>query len=220
MTKPGPKPREDITHRHPLFDEYWLKYKGLVFWLSKRVAKAFGGRALDYVGTYTLRFNKVLHYFDTEKGQFTTLFMCHCYDDAVEGFLRYESEKRALYYAARNSTSQAVKQAEIEYAYHEAHNILYSIPEEDNDYIVDIIASFQTVQECWEFFTRHLEKRDKFIIEQRIREDRTLQQIGDDLKISKERTRQIYERALNRIRDRLLLVQRFTDLFQKKMDED
>ena len=206
--------------KHPDFDTCWEANKGLVWWVCTRVAKTFGGEAADYLGTYALRLNRCLYGFDPTKGKLTTYFMQRIYEDVLRNFLRYESETRALWWAKEHSTQEALKQLEVEYTFHEAGNMLYRVPEEDAEDMQHILDSFDTIAECWEFFCRGLDGKRRFVVECYYREGLTLEEIGDRLKISKERVRQLRNSALDRIRDRLKLVQRFTDLFQKRIDEN
>lgn len=208
------------SQKHPTFDQFWEEHKALVFWASQRVAITFGGKPNDYWATYVEKFNRCLYYFDEEKGKFSTYFLKGMYETVVRDFFRYESERKAIWFAARNSTNESLKQAHLEYNTHEINNVLYRVPEDDKDHIIDVIGCFETVQECWNFFTKGLVKRQKYILEQRIREGLTYEKISEILKISKQRVCQIYNQAIDKIRERLTLVRKFTDLFQKRIDED
>ena len=211
---------ENQRGKHPQFDTYWEQHRGLVWWASKLAARKLGGNVHDYLATYTIRLNRALYSFDPERGiKFASYYARRLYEDAIKSFLRFESESWALSWAKQNATTEALKQAEVEYAFHEQDNILYRVPEEHSDVMDEIIGSFETVEECWNFFCRSLDKRDRFILEARIRDGLTLEAIGLRLGITKQRVRQLYCRALDRIRERLALVQRFTELFQKRIDE-
>lgn len=201
--------------KHESFDKHWGEYHDFVWWTAHKIANRLSGyTADDLIGSLVLLFNKCLYTYDEQKGKLTTYFNFHLQDNVIQIFIRFDSEAWGVRSYAATTTTEEKKKCHIEYAYHEAGNHLYHIPERDTDFIDDVLGCFSTMQEAWDFLVRPLRQRDRDIIRMRFRDGWTLQEIGDKLHITKERVRQLEERALKEIRNRLRCVTAFADMFK------
>ncbi len=145
--------------------------------------------------------------------------MFHVFEYVVRVFLQYDAEWRHLKQSKSVAVSQAILDLEINYATHEQDFYLYRIPEEDNEHFEGIFSLFDTMDQVWTFFTRGLDKKQRFIIEEYYKEGRTFDLIGAQLRVTRQRVQQIKAAALGKIREKLQLVKAFSDLFEKRMDE-
>lgn len=202
--------------KHPEFDEYWEKHKNFVFWTANKIARKMEADREGLTGTLTLWFNHLLYSYDETKGKFTTYFFRHSLAVIIREWLRYESESWSVFYHNQNRDEDDVILTDKNFAEHEANYKLYRVPEEDMSDIMEVVHFFETVEECWEFMTRSLERRDREILLLYFREDLTLLQIGKKFGVSRERIRQILERAKGKVRERLKMVSAFTNLFERQ----
>lgn len=207
--------------KHPEFDKYWLEHKNLVWWMSKKLSErihGFGPR--DFVGSLTLWFNHVIYSYDPDKGKFSTYFLRHCYSYVFKNWVRRESQSWDNFVKDyhKSELRKEMLESQQNYATHEIDFHLYRVPEQDESDMQAVIECFDTVEDCWEFMTRYLDKRDKEIVSLYFRDDLTLQQIGDKFQISKERVRQLLERIKKHIRQRLFQIEALADLFKKEVE--
>jgi hypothetical protein len=206
--------KPDTSKRHPDFDAAWDKYGALVWWYARRIGKAFGRPPSHIIGTLVLRMNYVLYHLDESKGTFGNMLSLNLYRWVYERVMRYESEAWHVAYMKQYSDREHWQQCKISYNYHEHTDyFLYRPPEMDSDEIAEIIGSFETPQDCWNFMMRGVEPRRRWILEQRFRENRSLGDIGQQMRVSKERVRQLINHALSQIAKRLQAVRAFTTLF-------
>lgn len=205
--------------RHPEFDAYWEQHRGILHWAAKKAARTYGGSYSDYLGTLVLRMNYVLYHYDPARGvKFITYFLKRFSEYILRRWMRYESEGWDLFYHKAVSTDEDFKQTNINYAYHEAANFLYRIPEADSEELAAVMGLFETQDEAWVYFTRGLDAKRKFVIERRFRYEQTLQEIAEPLSITKERVRQLESDALRSIRDKLIKVRAFATLFRNQKE--
>lgn len=212
--------RIDASTRHPDFDEYWERYHRLVYWWARKLERRLGLPSDEVLGTLVLRFNYVLHHFDESKGSFGNLFQRGIGDRFLEGFLRFESEGWHVHYlklaSYRGLTSKRWQdESAVNYAYHDYTNrLFYSLPQEDSSEIGEFLDCFPSGEECWDFMTRNLDKRDKFILRERFESEVSLVDIGNRLGVTKQRVQQIEQRALGKVRERLRMIKTFVNLFK------
>lgn len=203
--------------RHPELDAYYERHEKLLHYWAHRIARRFKLDANDLVGTLYLHLNRVLHYYDPSR-RFSTFFSYRVTDVVIVNWLRFESDAWGVHYAATSMTAEEKRECHSIYALHEADYSLYRVPEKDSDWTAAIIDCFDTIDEIWEFLCRDLNKRHRWILEKRFRDGMMLHECGKILRITKERTRQIEARALEKIRGRIRLVDAFVHLFRDEKD--
>lgn len=208
--------KEREVTKHSDFDKMWESYRSFIFWWAKRMSKAFGGEADDYVGNLVLRLNRVLYTYDPTRGKFTTYYSTGIHDEMIRVFLRFESEHRAIYWMAVQSTDDEIKSVGVNYAFHEADFHLYRIPDCDDDWADEIISNFESPEECWKFLMKGINNRERAIVRSKC-EGKTLEAIGIEYDISKERVRQLYYATLKKIRERLQALEKWNDLFSMNL---
>lgn len=203
---------------HPKLREKCEEYRKLLWWAAKRASKLFGGYASDYIGMMVLRMNYSLHYFKEGKGSKLSSIFCVGAIQAVRLYwLPGESENWAIYFS-ENKSMENVQVTNANFTFHESGFHLYRCPDRDDDWTAEIMESFQSVEGLWRSLTETLKPRQKWIVEAYYRDDRTLQSIGDELGISKERVRQVLEQSMELIRVKLRKVEDFARLFKTKDD--
>jgi RNA polymerase sigma factor (sigma-70 family) len=216
MPKYLPPETPQYLIKHESFDEYWAKHKALMYWEAKRIARRFNADHREFIGSLILHFNSILYSFDPQKGKLSSYFCRTAYKYLEANFLRRESESWDVHYFAAHTRVEEKRDAHCVYASLERMNYLYHIPEREESWVNEIIDSFDTLDKCWRFLTRGVKPRDLFVLEKYYRDGWTLDHIGGTLQVTKERVRQIRERALRAIRDRLSVVESFAQLFSHR----
>ncbi len=205
----------DTAPRHPRFDEFWATHHKMIFKMAHHLAKTYRQRPEDLLGSLVLRFNHCLHYFDEARGGFSTLFYARVRRWIWANWLRWESEKTSLAFwkLTPHEKGDDVQVSNREFAFHEADYHLYRVPDHDKDWTDEIVGSFDSADDCWRFMTRGLDRRAAGILESRYRLDMTLEDIGRELGITKERVRHLLEKAMPTVREKLMEVEDFNRLF-------
>ncbi len=208
----------DRIEKHPLFDEFWEKHNRLIWWCAKRSARAYGGEAEDYIGFLTLRMNKAVSTYTGEQGEFTTYFCTHLFGDVMRHVMRHESEAWALLVARRLTKYPERLAEEVSYD-SDKHSLFYHIPEHDTlfDELTKCFDSSTT--SLWQYLCKGLDERSANMIYFRYKHDYTLEMLGRDYGLTKERIRQLLDRSLEKIKKRIGTLEDWVKLF-KVRDED
>lgn len=203
----------EIQTEHSLLKETWEKWGHLTWWLAHRFAKVFGCSVREIIGTCFIRMNHCLHTWDESKGSFSTYYMRHSFSYIQVRFFRHESEYREINWLERNSTEQDRKVTNENFAFHENEFYLYRIPDRDETWSDRLIQCFENMEECKKFLFKELDQRSRDIIEMRFQMGLSGSEVGDCYNISRERVRQIEDKAMQKIRKRVKQLEDFADLF-------
>lgn len=213
-------PREDghlpciyLSPRHERLDEFWKQYRSMLWGIAIKLSRMTGHPAEELLPTLYLHMNRTLHSYDEDKAAFSTFYYRFAYAAVFDYWLRYESERRNVAHWARNADAEARRDIHVVYGTHEAKNIHYKIPERMDDWALDIIDCFPSNQACWNFLVRELRDRDKFVLEGRFKYGLSLEVLGRQLMISKQRVRQLEVAALSSLRKQIFKVEQFTKIF-------
>lgn len=110
------------------------------------------------------------------------------------------------------------RQCHQNFSYHEADFYHYRIPDRDDEWTADIIDELGGPKAAWDYLFADLQDRENRILSRRIRFSHTLDEIGRDEGITKERVRQIQNKAGERLISKLKADQAFTALFDDRPD--
>ena len=201
--------------KHPDFDEMWKKYKWVVYDAACRMTFMYPYDTDQLIGSLVLQFNNCLYNFDPKKEKFSTYFNTRIKGRTVQDWLRYESESWAVRYWKNSSDATITREAEVTYATHEQLSRLYMIPERKEDWVDEVIEAFETTERLWEYLTRYMTKRDAYILTQFYKYKIPEHEIGNALKITKQRVNQLKQRAIQQMKDRLKVVESFMRMFQE-----
>jgi RNA polymerase sigma factor (sigma-70 family) len=210
-------PGEDVVSnkpRHPDFDKMWEKHQKLVFWWANRITVALNRQrrttafeGSDFLGYLTLRFNYCLYYYDGGQSKFSTFFGLHLFWAVLRWVVRPDVEDLPMS-LPDSAESLRTKNSE-ERGLH-----MYRIPqpeEDTEDWIKDLIELCGP--DPWEFLTRQMFPREKEIADLRCRLSLPWEEIGGRLGISRERVRQLWNRLLGRLSDRIKQLEPVRKLF-------
>jgi hypothetical protein len=208
------KPRE--FPKHPELEAQWEKNGRLVYWIATRLSRWLRRRMGVWVSKDELlgygyeMFNESLWIWEPDRGTLSTILHVRCFSRLADQFLRLESGSWYRWFDRYSVKPEGMHQTDVNFAYHESGFHLYRVPERDQEWAVDILLRFRSPDEAWAYFTKCLDKRSKHVLERHIRFGHTLREIGIDEKVTRERVRQIQERAVAKI-CRMLLAEGFED---------
>jgi RNA polymerase sigma factor (sigma-70 family) len=210
---------------HPDLQKTYETHKGLCWWWAYKASRIFGDKPSAYIGTVVMKVNLSLKYFKESGGaKLTTYISNRMIDFVAQSFVAFESESWSLRAMMGKDTWDKTV-TNKNFAFHEADYHLYRVPDVDDDYCLDLINdNFSSFDEAWSFLVSGLNARQERILVGRFRDDRSLEDIGVELGVTKERVRQIQEQALKVIRHRLKRLEDFSAIFKaiderEKMDE-
>lgn len=205
--------------KHPEFDDCWHKHSALVWWTAHRMAGACGGPPSRFIGTLTLLLNRCLWHHNSNRSKFSTYFVASAFRTCKEWDAQ-ESERKALNWFKHRSTNADVQKTQVNYAYHEANYILYRVPEQDSLELMAMLEAFNTLEEAWRFFVRELTAKQRFCVEARFKDGRSLRNIADQLKVSHQDVDCCIAGGLKKIGKKLKLIRAFTELFEERIGDD
>lgn len=189
----------------------------LIWWAAGKIANIFGYTSREVLGSCFIAYHKCNQegYYSEDKGKFSTYFFRACFLE-VRRWLRDDAMWRET--LARNEEARKAgreKEIQVSYAFHEGNggHLFYWVPEEDSDSIQEVLDNFETQEAAWHFLVRGLDQRRRAILTRRYRDGWTLRQIGVELRITRERVRQLLGGALEQVKTRVLAVKRWAELF-------
>lgn len=199
--------------KHESFDRMWEENRGLVYHAAQYMSRHTGVKPEELIGTLVLKFNQALEYYDPSRGKFSTLFWSHMRATLERDFLRFESDRRDLAYDLKRRDFAAWEETMRAYAYHEHGSKMYSVPEADKAWAESVIEEFPSWQEAWSFLSSGLHPREKDCIELYYLGKFTHREIAEHWGVTKQRSQQILDRALEKIRKKLAKFEEFRHLF-------
>lgn len=194
--------------------EFYEQNQKFLWYQAKLLEKKFGGSMEEYIGFLYLRLEAYLPRFDPDRSSLPHYLCKYLFHDFKRYYRRYESEGWANWYIRTTSDRDI---PHILYNSYQANRRYYHVP--DSEWDTDVLGAFDSAKELWDFIAGGLFPRELEIIIRRFKFSHKLQEIGDDLGISKERVRQIEERGLKRIRDKLKAFAEFNKLFKDEQTE-
>ncbi len=196
----------------PELEAKFKEHRKLVFWWSNRLARIFGGKQADYLGTVMLKFAHAVQTHGNESSKkyaFSTIFGNQMIWFLKNTFLRHESELRAIQHSNHQGDSMTNKN----YALHESMFHLYRVPDVDEDDIQSVLDEFDDSQKAWDWFTEGIDFRRKRVLEYFYRDGMTLEDIGIAIGVTKQRVLQLKASAIDHIRRKLVRLNKFLDCF-------
>ena len=206
--------------RHPNFDEMWSKHYRMVLHWDRRLREFIWnitGSSLSrgyFQGWLTIRFNTVLYSWDPNKSSFFNYFSQRIRHRLLETFMKYESESWYRFMRNIEGEYEEFEETNQNFTFHESAYHLYRVPSKDMDWAQEIISTFDSNLAAWEYFTQPLKEREKRILTRRLMHNHTLEEIGRDEKITKERVRQISDAGISRIARTLKYYEQYIELIQ------
>ena len=206
---------EDETQeeRNSDIDWYWEKYQRMVYNLDFKLSRKFGYPKGTFLGSLFLLLNRCANHYQEEKARFTTYFYASLWRYIWPYWLKHETEAKAVNFFATRSTVQERRKSHAVYGYHLENYYLYRIPERDQDWVERVMECFDTLDELWEFLTRYLEPKERFVLLAHYRKKETYREIGERLSVTKQRVQQIEVKALRKVKTRLGYLESFSELF-------
>ena len=199
--------------KHQRFDELWNTNKGLVYWWASKLSKLYGGIPSEYVGMLVLRFNYVIYHYDESKGTLGQLFQLHLHKWIWKYMLRYESETKAIHNFNHNATTGELNEQQFNFATYEKHRHLYSTPGKEEKWAIDLLENFDSPEDLWAFLCRGMPEQWKKLIKQKFVQDLSFTDIAQSRGVSVQAVAQQYHTVMKRIRERIKVMEPFTNLF-------
>lgn len=205
-------PMEGIP-QHEDFEEYWDAYGDFLWWCARKAAKILGGSSEDYIGFMVLRMNRGLRTFDPMRTNFTTYFCANMLADTIKYVLRYDSEYWSwICWCKRTENDPELRK--IIYDSDLANYYLYRPPEGNHEWVEEIRKCFNCDEDLWRFLCRGIDKRWADMTYRKYKWGHSLQQIGNDYGITRERVRQIVSRSLDHMKKRVGELGNWVKLFK------
>lgn len=136
------------------------------------------------------------------------------YAMVIREVLRGESESWARFLAYQSAAPPERAETDRHYAFHEGEYHLYRVPERDADWAHDVIAELGGAAAFWATALNGLPIRERRILERRWRHGLTLEAIGREERITKERVRQLDLRAQCKLRKFLISSPAYRDALE------
>jgi len=201
----------------PCSDWMFAQHNGLLWMRAHMMRKWVKARhnvhypAEDLVGLAWMNLDDALRWFDMSRGvQFSTYYCSRAETRDLARFIRDD----AMWMSLRIRTSSQKKSCEYNADTHEQDYMLYRVPELDESWTAAILELFDNDKDrLWRLLLDACKEDDRDFVRLYYAEQRTVTEIAERKRVSKQRVHQRLKRAKEKMRAKLMKLTEVAEVF-------